>query len=128
MALTALVVALSVSPAFAVDHHFGVLVTFHGFQRSGFKASLFDSRHQERVGHAHARCRNLPHHNKQRCHISIHLNGEVAGWGNIRARGVVSRRGSRDNKLNVIGGTGDFSGVGGKLLVYTGRWHFALTR
>jgi hypothetical protein len=55
----------------------------------------------------------------------MHLNGKFAGGGDIRARGDISHR---DNKLNVIGGTGDFNGVGGKMLVHPRHWHFDLKR
>jgi hypothetical protein len=125
IALAALGLALGVSPAFAFDHHFGVLVTLHGPHGNDFTATLFDPKpghHKERVGHASATCRNVPHNEK--CHFVIHLNGKFAGRGDIRARGELSHR---DNKFNVIGGKADFKGVGGKMLVHPRHWHFDLT-
>ena len=42
---------------------------------------------------------------------TYHLNGEIGGFGDINVRGNL-RRG--DNRLNVVGGSGDFNGVAGK--------------
>ena len=60
----------------------------------------------------------------------VRLNGENGGNGHIRVSGDFQRH---DNRLNVVGGDGDFEGVAGKMLFHsvnrsTDRLHFDLTR
>jgi hypothetical protein len=129
--LATLGVALSASPAVAFDHHFQVIPNLHSPHFQGnhidrFRATLFDphpGQHHDRVGHSRMTCRDVPH--RLRCHVVIHLNGQIGGRGDIKAVGDISHR---DNRLNVVGGTGEFNGVAGKLLVHPGHWHFDLTR
>ena len=60
----------------------------------------------------------------------IRLNGEVGGRGEIKVVGDV---GSGDNRVNVVGGTQQFNGVAGKVIVHNksksvSKLHFHLVR
>lgn len=128
MALAALGVALSASPAFAFDHHFRVVPRLHRLHffkpgRFRFKATYFDARsghRKDRIGRSHAKCK-IPG-DKVKCRLVIHLNGKIGGFGDMTVRGNLTNRG------NVVGGTHDFNGAAGKLLVHPHVWHFDLTR
>ncbi len=129
MAIAALGVALSASPAIAFDQHFRVHVrnSFHQHHHVlHFTGRLFNprpGRHHERVGRSHGRCGELRH--RLRCHFVFRLNGRIGGRGHIKARGGLSHR---DNKVHVVGGSGGFNGVAGKLFVHPNHLHFDLTR
>ena len=135
-ALAALGTALLAAPASAsFDHHFSVLSKEIAFHRVGEHAFRFrdrlydpDNRH-DRVGRDRARCRETSHRSI-RCHAVVFLNGEIGGDGKIKLAGDVGRR---DNKVNVVGGTGDFDGVAGKMLFHNvsgqfDKLHFDLVR
>jgi hypothetical protein len=131
--LAALGVALLATPASAsFDHHFRVIekASFHpttnGYR---FRGKLFQAGNRDnRVGRDHGRC-TLSHH-AARCHGIVHLNGEIGGFGDIAFRGNIRED---DNRLNVVGGSHDFDGVAGKILLHnrtrriTGL-HFDLVR
>ena len=125
--------ALLASPAFAFDHHFSVLAkqksshrVDHGFR---FKDKLLNPKDRgDRVGRDRGRCRAKGRALK--CRAVVHLNGEIGGFGDIRVRGDLRRN---DNRLNVVGGSGAFDGVAGKVLLHsvgerTDKLHFDLTR
>ena len=129
-------VAMFAIPASAsFDRHFSVIerqlsggpVGEHAFR---FKSELLQPHNRDnRVGRDHGKCREAPHR-KLRCRAVVHLNGEIGGFGDIRVRGDIGRG---DNRLNVVGGTGDFNGVAGKVLLLstpgrTDKLHFDLVR
>jgi hypothetical protein len=77
-----------------------------------FKGKLFDPRNRhDRVGRDHGLCKIR--HKALRCRGTTHFNGEIGGFGDIKVRGDLE---AHDNRLNVVGGSGDFNGVAGKLL------------
>ncbi|HEX3262788.1 MAG TPA: hypothetical protein VHR37_03925 [Solirubrobacterales bacterium] len=130
----ALVVA---SPAFAIDHHFTVLSKQKSGHRVGqnafrFKDKLLDphNRH-DRVGRDRGKCRFKPHNRKVKCHATVHLNGEIGGFGNMRVRGDLDRG---PDHLVVLGGSRQFDGVAGKVTIHSTRnrkidkLHFDLVR
>ena len=134
--LAALGVALLAIPASAsFDHHFSVI----GKQTSGhgtadgfrFKDKLLDPRNRhDQVGRDWGQCKFRPQARKLKCRVLIHLNGEIGGFGNIGASGNLGRH---DDRVNVVGGTHDFNGVAGKMLIQhlhgnTDRLRFALVR
>ena len=96
-----------------------------------FKDKLLDPRNRhDKVGRDWGRCKPKPKIRKLRCHALVHLNGEVGGFGNIQVSGDF---GGHDNRLNVVGGTHDFNGIAGKMLIHslhgnTDRLRFALVR
>jgi hypothetical protein len=115
--LAALGLVLFAIPASAsFDHHFKVFekASFNptpNEQAFRFKGKLFDPLNRDnRVGRDHGVCKVRPHE-ALRCRGTYHLNGEIGGFGDINVRGNL-RPG--DNRLNVVGGTGDFNGVAGK--------------
>ena len=117
--LAALGLALLATPASAsFDHHFRVVekASFNptpNEQAFRFKGKLFDPRNRhDRVGRDHGVCKVRPH-NALRCRGTYDLNGEIGGFGDIKVRGNL-RQG--DNRLSVVGGTGDFNGVAGKVV------------
>ena len=125
---------LIAAPASAFDHHFSVLTKEIAFHRVGEHAFRFrdrlydpDNRH-DRVGRDRARCRETSHRSI-RCHAVVFLNGEIGGDGKIKLAGDLGRR---DNRVNVVGGTGDFDGVAGKMVLRSRRrldkLHFDLVR
>jgi len=134
--LAALCTAMLAVPASAsFDHHFSVIAKQVSAERLGqhafgFKDKLLQpGNRSNRVGRDKGKCREASHH-KLRCHAVVHLNGEIAGFGDIRVAGNIGRR---DNRVNVVGGTDDFNGVGGKMLIHslsgdTDKLHFDLVR
>jgi hypothetical protein len=122
--------ALPASASF--DHHFSVIaITKSGKKTAdGFKfrekiVATFN--HHNQVGHDRAECTTGSGATK--CKGIINLNGEVGGEGRMRVNGNF---GPGDHKLNVVGGTNDFNGVAGKMLVRDlgsrkSRLHFDLT-
>ena len=116
-AIATLGVGLLVTSASAsFYHHFRVVekARFHQVRNGKafrFKARLFDPRNRhDRVGRDHGLCRIRPHETL-RCRGTYHLNGEIGGFGDIKVRGNIR---PHDNRLNVVGGSGDFNGVAGK--------------
>jgi hypothetical protein len=82
-----------------------------------------------RVGWDKGRCRVRGA--KLRCAIVTHLDGSIGGFGDLLAKGNLGRG---DKTLNIVDGTGDFTGaISGKVVAeHPGRRvtlvHFALTR
>jgi hypothetical protein len=135
VALVALGAALLASSASAFDSHFKVLAknrSGHRVGHNGFRfrqVLLNPNDRSDRVGHDRVTCRQKSQH-RQKCHALVRLNGEIGGRGEIR---VVGDIGSGDKRLNVVGGTQQFDGVAGKVLVRamhsnTNRLHFHLVR
>jgi hypothetical protein len=131
--LAALGLALVAIPASAsFDRHFGVVEkasshqTANGFR---FRGKLFDRRNRhDRVGRDHGKCKLR--NDVAKCHGIVHLNGEVGGFGDIKFRGNLRED---ENRLNVVGGSGDFNGVAGKILLHqvnrrTTKVHLDLVR
>lgn len=126
--------ALLATSALAFDHHFTVLSKNKSGHRVGnafrFKDTLLNPNDRsDKVGRDRGKCRFSAH--KSRCRAVVHLNGEIGGFGNIRVKGDVTRN---DKRLNVVGGTGQFDGVAGKMKLHgtrvrsVDRLHFDLTR
>ena len=135
-ALAALGTALLASSASAFDHHFTVLAKTTSAHRSGntfrFKDNLLDPNNRGvKVGRDHGRCTAKGHHGAVKCRAVAHLNGKIGGFGDIRVRGNFDRH---DKRLNVVGGSGQFDGVAGKMKLHgtsnkrVDRLHFDLTR
>ncbi len=129
------VAMLAIPASASFDRHFSVI----GKQVSGgpvgenafrFKDKLLQPHNRDnRVGSGEGICRQASQR-AVRCHAVVHLNGEIGGFGDIRVRGNIGRG---DNRLNVVGGTGDFNGVAGKLLLHNvsrraDKLHFDLVR
>ena len=117
--LTAVALALLAIPASAsFDHHFTVVEkeVFHPNASEtafGFRGKLFDPRNRDdRVGRSRGRCKVRPHETLE-CRGTYHLNGEIGGFGDMKVRGDIT---GSDFRVNVIGGSGDFNGVAGKLV------------
>jgi hypothetical protein len=100
------------------DSHFAVISdtveshrTDDGFR---FREQLFQIENpSNQVGRDQGRC-SARAHRKFKCKVVVHLNGEVGGLGFLRVNGNI---GPGDNRLNVTGGTGDFAGVAGKVVL-----------
>lgn len=128
--LAALGAALLATSASAFDSHFTVVAkqkSGHRVGHNGFRfRQVLLERHNrsERVGRDRVTCRQKSHH-RDRCRAVIYLNGEVGGRGKIK---VVGDIGSGDNRLNVVGGTRQFDGVAGKVIVQRNKLHFHLVR
>ena len=129
------VAMLAIPASASFDRHFSVI----GKQVSGgpvgenafrFKDKLLQPHNRgNRVGRDKGICREASQR-AIRCHADVHLNGEIGGFGDLRVRGNIGRG---DNRLNVVGGSGDFNGVGGKVLLHNvspraDRLHFDLVR
>jgi hypothetical protein len=135
-ALAALGIGLLAVPASAsFDHHFSVLSKETSSSRAGqhafkFRDKLLDPRNRhDRVGRDRGKCRETSHRSI-RCHAVVHLNGEIGGFGDIKLSGDLGRH---DNRVNVVGGTDDFNGVAGKMLLHgvnrrIDKLHFDLVR
>ena len=136
VAAAALAVGLLAIPASAsFDPHFSVIAkqtSGHtvGHNKFRFEDKLLDPRNRhDKVGRDWGRCKFR--HHRIKCRVLVHLNGEIGGFGNISAAGDISRH---DHRVNVVGGTHDFNGVAGKVIVQslhqrnTDRLHFSLTR
>ena len=129
------VAMLAIPASASFDRHFSVI----GKQVSGgpvgenafrFKDKLLQPHNRaNRVGRLKGICREASQR-AIRCHADVHLNGEIGGFGDLRVRGNIGRG---DNRFNVVGGTGDFNGVAGKMLLHNlspraDRLHFDLVR
>jgi hypothetical protein len=137
VALAVLGSALLASSASAFDHHFTVLSKTTSGHRSGntfrFKDKLLDPNNRSvKVGRDRGRCTVKGHnHHVVKCRAVAHLNGKIGGFGDIRVHGDFTRH---DNRLNVVGGSGQFDGVAGKMKLHgtsnkrIDRLHFDLTR
>ena len=113
-ALGTMLIAIPASASF--DSHFTVRghafkLTRVGHHRLKFHVKL--RKHGARVGTGHGRCHAV-NRRQARCHIHYHLNGKVGGEGVIKA---VGRFGKGRERFNVTGGTGDFDGVAGKVIL-----------
>ena len=138
--IAALGVAMLAIPASAsFDRHFSVISKQVSGEPVGenafrFKDKLLQPHNRDnRVGRDEGICRAVSRR-AIRCHAVVHLNGEIGGFGDIRVRGnIAAVAGRGDNRLNVVGGTGDFNGVAGKLLLHNlgrraDKLHFDLVR
>ena len=127
------VAMLAIPASASFDRHFSVIekqvsggpVGEHAFH---FKSKLLQPHNRDNsVGRANVECREALHR-KFRCHAVVHLNGEIGGFGDIRVGGYI---GPGDNRLNAVGGSGDFNGVAGKVLLLgqsRSKLHFDLVR
>ena len=133
--LAALGTALLANSALAFDHHFSVLSKTKSGQRAGdtfrFKDVLLNpSDRSDRVGRDRGQCTQKSRH-AVKCRAVVHLNGKIGGSGDIRVHGDFGRQ---DNRLNVVGGSGQFDGVAGKMKLHgtanrrIDKLHFDLTR
>jgi hypothetical protein len=118
--LAALGVAMLAIPASAsFDHHFRVFEkgTFKQLENGNgfrFRGKLFQVGNRDnRVGRDHGVTHFSHDHPAGRVRGTVHLNGEVGGFGDIKYRGNIRRH---DTRLNVVGGSGDFNGVAGKIV------------
>jgi hypothetical protein len=108
--------ALAVPASASFDPHFSVFenARFHLLSNERVftvRGGLYDPlNHDDRVGSDHGRCQIRPHE-VARCRGVMHLNGEIAGSGDIKYRGNI---GPDDFRLNITGGSGDFNGIAGK--------------
>ncbi len=137
VAVVALAVAALVSAASAsFDSHFSVIgkqISGHrvGPDKFRFEDRLLNPRNRhDRVGRDWGVCKFRQQARKLRCRATVHLNGDIGGFGDISVRGDLGRH---DNRVNVVGGTHDFNGIAGKLKVRqlhgnTDRLRFALVR
>jgi hypothetical protein len=136
--LAALAAAILATPASAsFDRHFAVIAKAQSGRFTGnkfrFKDKLVDPENRsDKVGRDWGWCKARATTRRLRCRGLIRLNGKIGGFGKLRVRGNI---GPDDNRLNVVGGTNDFNGVGGKMLIYDQgrngprqRFHFDLTR
>ena len=137
VAVGALGAGLFATSASAFDSHFTVVAKQTSGHRVGhngfrFREVLLDPHNRsDRVGHDRVTCRAKSRH-RVKCHALAHLNGEIGGRGDIRVVGDIDT-GSGDNRLNVVGGTQQFNGVAGKVLVHrvnsrVNKLHFDLVR
>ena len=116
MVAAGLIGAVAAPASASFDHHFRVFekASFNptpNEQAFRFKGKLFDPRNRhDRVGRDHGVCKIRPH-NALKCRGTYHLNGEIGGFGDIKVKGNLR---AGDQRLNVVGGSGDFNGVAGK--------------
>ena len=137
VAVTALGTAVLAGPAVAFDHHFSVFVKVKSSHLAGpggnavaFKEKLLDPKNRHnKVGRDRGKCTLKERGHPSKCHILVHLNGKIGGFGDIRVRGDLDRG---PDHLVVLGGSRQFDGVAGKLTNYergrVDKYHFDLTR
>jgi hypothetical protein len=135
--LAALTSVLLVVPASGwFDSHFTVLAKQTsgkgvGHTKFGFRERLVNPvNRDDKVGRDWGECRLRPKSHKVRCRVLAHLNGDIGGFGNLRIAGNL---GNGDHRVSVVGGTHDFNGVAGKVIVHspnsrTTKLRFALVR
>jgi hypothetical protein len=120
----------SFDPEFSVvsqDLNFGQTPT--GF--AGTTELLNPYNLDQRVGRTHVNCVFTDPHHKGHCKIAVHLDGTIGGYGNLLLKGNLGRG---DNTVDVVDGTGDFTGaVTGKAVIHHLNRHtnpidFHLTR
>jgi hypothetical protein len=82
-----------------------------------FRTFLFNPANLDnRVGWSKARCVFIERTRKARCKVLFHFDGSIGGFGELLAKGNIGRG---DRTLNVVDGSGDFSGaVSGKVVVH----------
>lgn len=123
VALVALGAALLAAPAVAFDHHFTVFAKPKNAHREGHNAIAFTDRlmdphhRHDKVGHDRGLCRRKQP-GKRKCHLRVHLNGQLGGFGDIKAKGDLD---PGPDHLVVVGGSDEFDGVAGKLTVLNTR-------
>lgn len=127
---TVVLVALAAPASASFDRHFTVItntIDSHpiadGFSFHDQLLQPFNRSNQ--IGNDRGHCRGGDV--KVRCHVRVHLNGEVGGFGDLFISGNLGRH---DARLNVTGGTDDFDGVAGKVVLRGGhenRIHVDLT-
>ena len=132
--LAAVAIAVLAVPAFAsFDRHQrdleGSLGTSHP-ERVRVQGQAPRPTQPPGVGRVRGKCRIRQEARKIRCHAVVHLNGKIGGFGDIRLSGDL---GPGDRRVNVVGGTADFNGVAGKMLIRslgrnTDKLHFDLVR
>ena len=138
-AIAALGAAVLAAPAVAFDHHFTVFAVQKSFHEAGPNRfvdtdKLFDPNNRSRkVGRDRAKCHGFSSPPRVKCHAFFRLNGRIGGIGIIRVRGDLDPAG--DNRVNVVGGSGQFNGVAGKMKLhgvkgrrFHNRMHFDLVR
>jgi hypothetical protein len=119
-ALACLCAVLAITPATAsFDPHFSVIAkTKSGRAVDGgfaFREKLLDpARPVNKVGYDNGVCKVISQ-TAARCRVIFHLDGEISGSGTIRASGVFNR--GTDERININGGSGDFEGAAGKVIV-----------
>jgi len=114
--IAALLVLALPAPA-SFDPHFAVITknveSHQDGDRTRFRDKLIQVGNRDnQIGRLQGHCRE--HRRKFRCKVLAHLNGEVGGAGFLRINGNL---GPHDQRLNVVGGTGDFVGVAGKAVL-----------
>lgn len=122
--------AFAVPASASIDHHFDVhsISTSSHNSKSGFRFSdvlVAPYDRSVRVGRDRGKCSFNQQHRKIHCTVVVNLNGTIGGRGAIKVRGDLERH---DNKLYVSGGTHQFNGVGGKVLVHGNNVHFDLVK
>jgi hypothetical protein len=127
VAVLALVV-FAIPASARIDHHFSVITNQFASHRThdgfAFREQLFASFNpNDQVGNDRVRCRQEA--SKFRCRAIVHLNGEEGGFGFIKVNGNI---GHGDHRLNIVGGTDDFDGVAGKVIVHGNHLHFHVIR
>ena len=133
VAAVAALVVLALPASASFDRHFSVISKETSSHQSGdsstfrFTDQLFATFNpDDQVGRDQGHCTRSRGGHKFKCHALAHLNGEVGGFGFIYVNGNFGRG---DRRLNVVGGTDDFDGVAGKLVLRRGnRLHFDLVR
>jgi hypothetical protein len=115
----ALVLPLSAGASF--DRHFSVISKDAGGHEIpngfAFRTVLLNPANQaNRVGYGDARCVFVEATRKARCRVRFHFDGTIGGFGDLLVKGNVGRG---DNTVQVVDGSGDFSGaVAGKAFIH----------
>ncbi len=122
--------AFAVPASASIDHHFDLheIQTSSHNDRSAFRFSdvlVAPWDHSLRAGRDRGKCTFDKQHRKIHCSVVVHLNGAIGGRGAIKVRGDLERG---DHKLYVSGGTHQFNGVAGKVLVHGNDIHFDLVK
>ena len=132
--LAAVAIAVLAVPAFAsFDRHFSVIskeVSERRIQNGfAFKDKLLDPRNRQDRSAATVASAGSGEARKIRCH------GRSPQWQDRRLRDIrlSGDLGPGDRRVNVVGGTADFNGVAGKMLIRslgrnTDKLHFDLVR
>jgi hypothetical protein len=114
--------ALPASASF--DHHFTVAIGVRServFSNHHLKSRLVDPRHRHsRVGRLWGTCKSVDDTSRAHCELTVHLNGQIGGFGSINVKGKL---GPHDHRVSVVGGSHDFRGVTGKLIDSTVHRH-----
>ncbi len=135
-AVAVLAIALPAGSGASFATHFSVVSedqrgheTENGFV---FRTFLFNPANlNNRVGSSKARCVFIERSRKARCKVLFHFDGSIGGFGDLLVKG---NNGRGDHTMNVVDGSGDFSGaVTGKMFIHNlgqpvNQIDFALTR